>query len=585
MNENRISNKEVVAQLKEVLAAMDVKNFNVFKVRAYQNAIAILDNLTVSIYDLWENGRLKEIPGVGSGIYSHLDELFKTGSVKEFEAIKKGLPEGMFGLIGIRGIGARKAFKLATAFKLNDRNTAVEKVKEHAEKGDIQKLEGFGEKSEADILEAIAQFKMTKNEKQRVLYSKAEETVERIYTYMKKLDCVDEIEAAGSFRRKNATIGDLDIPIATNEPEKAIDHFLMFPEIDEVLVKGDKKCSVVLKNDLQVDIRVSTPQAYGAMLQYFTGSKQHNILLRNFALAKNMSLSEYGIKKGGDTYEFSDEPSFYKFLGLPYIEPELRNGSNEIEAALENKLPKLIEIGDIRGEVHTHTTDSDGVNSLDEMVAAAISLGYQYLGISDHAPSVTSRGYREVSEIIKKKREAIQKINEKQDSIKVFFGYEVNILADAALGLPDEILAELDYVVASIHTSFNQDREQITDRLLAAIENPYVNIIGHPSGRLLNERDPIDPAWDKIFLAARDNGKILEINAQPDRLDLPDDLVKEAIQWGVKLVISTDAHSVDQFSFMKYGIFNARRGWAENKNIINTLPYGDFVKEANIRLK
>ncbi|GIW70019.1 MAG: hypothetical protein KatS3mg101_0766 [Patescibacteria group bacterium] len=207
------------------------------------------------------------------------------------------------------------------------------------------------------------------------------------------------------------------------------------------------------------------------------------------------------------------------------------------------------------------------------------------MGISDHAPSVTSRGYREVSEIIKKKREAIQKINEKQDSIKVFFGYEVNILADATLGLPDEILAELDYVVASIHTSFNQDREQITDRLLAAIENPYVNIIGHPSGRLLNERDPIDPAWDKIFLAARDNGKILEINAQPDRLDLPDDLVKEAIQWGVKLVISTDAHSVDQFSFMKYGIFNARRGWAENKNIINTLPYGDFVKEANIRLK
>lgn len=585
MREHRISNKEVVAQLKEVLAAMDVKNFNVFKVRAYQNAIAILDNLTVSIFDLWENGRLKEIPGVGASIYSHLDEMFKTGEVKEFEAIKKGLPEGMFGLIGIRGIGARKAFKLAIAFKLNNRENAVEKVKEHAEKGDIQKLEGFGEKSEADILEAIGQFKMTKNEKPRVLYSKAEETVERIYDYMKKLDCIEQIEAAGSFRRKNATIGDLDIPISTKEPEKTIEHFMKFPEIDEVLVKGDKKCSVVLKNDLQVDIRVSTPEAYGAMLQYFTGSKQHNILLRNFALSKNMSLSEYGIKKGDELYEFEDEPSFYKFLGLPYMEPELRGGSNEIEAALDGKLPELIEAGDIRGEVHTHTTDSDGVNSLEEMVEAAIALGYQYLGISDHAPSVTSRGYKEVSEIIKKKRAAIKKINERQDFIKVFFGYEVNILADATLGLPDEILAELDYAVASIHTSFNQDREQVTDRLLAAIENPYVNIIGHPSGRLLNERDPVDPAWDKIFLAARDNNKIMEINSQPDRLDLPDDLVKEAIQWGVSLVISSDAHSIDQFSFMKYGIYNARRGWAEKKHIINTLPFNDFIKAAKIRLK
>lgn len=585
MREHRISNKEVVAQLKEVLAAMDVKNFNVFKVRAYQNAIAILDNLTVSIFDLWENGRLKEIPGVGASIYSHLDEMFKTGEVKEFEAIKKGLPEGMFGLIGIRGIGARKAFKLAMAFKLNNRENAVEKVKEHAEKGDIQKLEGFGEKSEADILEAIGQFKMTKNEKPRVLYSKAEETVERIYDYMKKLDCVEQIEAAGSFRRKNATIGDLDIPISTKEPEKTIEHFMKFPEIEEILVKGDKKCSVVLKNDLQVDIRVSTPEAYGAMLQYFTGSKQHNILLRNFALSKNMSLSEYGIKKGDELYEFEDEPSFYKFLGLPYMEPELRGGSNEIEAALDGKLPELIEAGDIRGEVHTHTTDSDGVNSLEEMVEAAIALGYQYLGISDHAPSVTSRDYKEVSEIIKKKRAAIKKINERQDFIKVFFGYEVNILADATLGLPDEILAELDYAVASIHTSFNQDREQVTDRLLAAIENPYVNIIGHPSGRLLNERDPVDPAWDKIFLAARDNNKIMEINSQPDRLDLPDDLVKEAIQWGVNLVISSDAHSIDQFSFMKYGIYNVRRGWAEKKHIINTLPFNDFIKAAKIRLK
>jgi len=585
MNSNRISNKEVVSILKEVLAAMDVKNFNVFRVRAYQNAIAILDNLTVSIYDLWENGRLKEIPGIGASIYAHLNELFSEGKVKEFEAIKKDLPEGMFALIGIRGIGARKAFKLANAFKIKTREGAVEEIKEHAEKGEIRELEGFGEKSEKDILESIGQFKMTKNEKQRILYSKAEETVARIYDYMKELDCVEHIEAAGSFRRKNATIGDLDIPVSTIDSDKTIKHFLKFPEIAETLVKGDKKCSVVLKNELQVDLRVSTPEAYGAMLQYFTGSKQHNILLRNFSLSKRMSLSEYGIKKGSDTHEFPDEPSFYKFLGLPYIEPELRNGSNEIEAAMAGKLPELVDLKDIKGEVHTHTTDSDGVNTLEEMVEAAIALGYEYLGISDHAPSVTSRGYKEVTDIIKKKRAAINKLNEKQNFIKVFFGYEVNILADATLGLPDEVLSELDYVVASIHTSFNQDREQITDRLLAAIENPYVNIIGHPSGRLLNQRDPVDPAWDKVFLAARDNNKILEINSQPDRLDLTDDLVKEAISWKVKMVISSDAHSTDQLSFMKYGIYNARRGWAERKNIVNALGFDDFVKDAGIRLK
>lgn len=585
MKDRRIPNKEVILQLKEVLAAMDVKNFNTFRVRAYQNAISILDNLTVSIYDLWENKRLKEIPGIGAGIYSHLDELFTTGSVKEFHEIKKDLPDGMFELIGIRGIGARKAFKLSAAFKLNKRETAVEKLKERAEKGEIRNLEGFGEKSESDILEAISQLKMTKNEKERLLYSKAEEVVERIYDYMNTLDCITHMEAAGSFRRKNATVGDIDLPVATTNAEKVIKHFMAFPEISDVLAQGDKKCSVVLKNDLQVDLRVSTPEAYGAMLQYFTGSKQHNIILRNFSLSKKMSLSEYGIKKGEKLYEFKDEPSFYKFIGLPYIVPELRNGSNEIEAAVSDSLPELITLEDIKGDVHCHTVDSDGVNTIEEMVEAAISMGYKYLGISDHAPSVTSRGYKEVSDIIKKKREVINKINSKQDIIKVFFGYEVNILADATLGLPDDILSELDYAVASIHTSFDQDKEQLTDRLTAALENPYINIIGHPSGRIINGRDPADPDWNKVFLAARDNNKILEINSQPNRLDLTDDLVKEAKQWGVKMIINADAHSTEQFNYLKYGVYNARRGWAEKQDIVNTLDFEDFVKEANLRLK
>lgn len=583
MQSNRISNKEVISILKEVLAAMEVKEFNRFRVAAYQNAISILDNLTVSIYDLWENRKIQDIPGVGESIASHLNELFSNGKVEEFEDIKKDLPEGMFALIGLRSIGAKRAFKLANEFNLFDRATAVEKLKEHAERGEIQIMDGFGEKSEKAILEAIEQEKMTKNEKERILYIKAEQIVDRIVSYMKQLECVKNIEAAGSFRRKNPTVGDLDFPISTTDPQKTLEHFLKFDEIDEILVSGDKKASVVLKNEIQVDVRVCTPENYGSMIQYFTGSKQHNILLRNYSLTKGMSLSEYGIKKDEKIKEFSNEKSFYEELGLPLIPPEIRHGSFEIEAAQKDILPKLIELKDIKGDIHTHTVFSDGLNTMEEMVEMAIERGYKYFGIADHAPSIQSRGYGTVLKIVDDTRKKINEINKKYPQIKVLYGYEVNILADATLGLPDEILKSLDYVIAGIHTAFNQNKDEMTKRLLSAIENPYVNIIAHPSGRLLNERDPIDPDWKKIFQAARDNNKILEINSQPDRLDLPDDLIKEAIEWGIKLIINTDAHALDQFDFMKYGVYNARRGWAEPKNIINTLPFEKFVKELSVR--
>lgn len=579
----RLPNDEVIKTLKEALAAMEIKGYNFFRIRAYQNAISILDNLTVSIYDLWETKRLNEIPGIGEGLDSHLNELFKTGKVTEFEKLKEGLPDGMFGLLGLRGIGAKKAYKLAFAFKLTDRSTAADKLKEFAQKNKIQVLEGFGEKSEKDILEAIEQSKMAKNSAPRMLYTKAESVVERIIEHMKKSPSVISIEAAGSYRRKNATIGDLDFPIGTNDPEKTIEHFFTFPEIKEAVVKGDKKASVVLTNDVQVDIRVCTPESYGAMLQYFTGSKQHNIVLRNYAITKKLSLSEYGIKKGENTKEFTNEQDFYKYLGLDYIPPEIRQGSNEVEMAVKHKLPHLVELSDIRGDVHVHTTDSDGINTLEEMVEMAVYKGYEYLGVTDHAPSVTARGYGTVLKLFNDKKRKIESINKTQNKLKVLLGYEVNILADATLGLPDEILKELDYCVASIHTSFTQDKDTMTKRLISAIENPYVNIVGHPSGRLLNERDPADPNWDKVFDAVRSNNKILEINSQPNRLDLPDDLVRKAIEWGIKMIVNSDAHSVDQFDYIKYGIYNARRGWAERKDIINTLDFSDFAKALNVR--
>ncbi len=582
MEDKRIPNKDIIILLKEMLAAMEVKGFNSFRVRAYQNAISILENLTVSIQDLWENKRLGEIPGIGPGIEGHLNEFFAQGFVSEFEEIKKDLPQGMFSLIGLRGIGAKRAFKLSVAFKLDKREDALEKLKLAAEKGKIQILEGFGEKMEKAILEAVEEQKMTKNKKMRFLIPQAEEIVQRIYEYMKGCDSVIDLEACGSFRRKNATIGDLDIPVSTNNPEKVLEYFLKFPEISEVLVVGDKKASVVLKNEVQVDVRVSTPEAYGSMLQYFTGSKQHNILLRNYALNKGMSLSEYGIKKNDMIKEFADEDSFYKELDLQFIPPELRHGNYEIEKAQKGEIPKLIELRDIIGDIHCHTNFSDGVNTLEEMVEEAKKLGYEYIGISDHAPSIQSRGLGTVLKIVSDTRKKIDEINSSQKEIKVLYGYEVNILVDNSLGLPDDILKNLDYVIAGIHTSFGQDRKTITERILSAIENPYVKVIAHPSGRLLNQRDPADPDWNKVFSAARDNDVILEINSQPDRLDLPDDLVKSAIEWGVDLIISSDAHSTDEFSFIKYGIDNAKRGWAEKKHIVNTLDLEKFVKKLHI---
>ena len=582
-NNYRLTNKEVVAILKEVLAAMEVKNVNIFKIRAYQNAIAVIDNLSNSVYDIWENKRLDEIPSIGTALAQHLNDLFTTGTSKEFEQVKFGLPEGMFSLIGIRGIGAKKAFKLAHAFKLVNREKAIEDIKERALKGEIKVLDGFGEKSEKDILEAIEQMKMTKNEKPRTLLVIAEQVVERVLEHMHKCDQVLKIDALGSFRRRNPTIGDLDFVVATNDPEKVMSHFLAFDEVSEVLVKGDKKVAVVLKNDMQADLRVSAPQAYGAMLQYNTGSKQHNIVLRTYALDKGMSLNEYGIKINGGNKEFATEEAFYKKLGLPLIPPELRHGANEVELASKNKLPKLIELKDIKGDCHTHTTDSDGENTMEEMLTMASKLKYEYYGISDHAPSIINRGEEEVAQILVEKRKRIDSFNKTHPNIKVFFGYEVNILAEAKLALPDEYLKMLDYVVASIHTSFTQDRDQVTKRLVNALENSYVNIIGHPGGGLLNERDPIDPDWNKVFDAAKANNKILEINAQPNRLDLSYDLVSEAIKRGIRIIINSDAHSINQLLNIKYGIDVARRGGCEAKDVINTYSFEDFKKVVSLR--
>ncbi len=555
---------------------MEIKGENKFGIRAYQNAMAAIDNLTSSVYDLWENGRLNEIAGVGAALQQHLTELFTKGVVTEWNNKKKDLPDGMFALLVLRGVGSKTAFKLAQHFKLNNREEALAKIKEIALNHEIQKLPGFGEKSEKDILESIEQLKKSKNEKQRTLLVHAEEIATRVIEHLKQIPEVKQAYALGSLRRRAATVGDLDIAVASDDPEKVISHFVTFQEIKNIESQGDRMSTVILGNDTQVDVLVSDTNSYGSMLQHFTGSKQHNIKLRQHALDLGFSLSQYGMKHKGELLKFSSEEKFYAQLGLQWVPPELREGKTEIELASRNALPDLIKLSDIKGDLHTHTTESDGVNTMSEMIEAAVELGHEYIGITDHAPSVQSRGYDEVAKLIDKKREAIDLINKTHPKIKVLYGYEVNILKDATLAMPDDLMSKLDYVIASVHTSFDMPRNEMTARVLAALENPYVKILGHPSGRTINVRNPIDIDWAKVFDMAKKHNKILEINSQPSRLDLPDHLVYDAINMGIKVIINSDAHSTSDLLLLKYGIDVAKRGWCEKTNVVNTLSYNEL---------
>lgn len=575
---NKLTNPEIIQILKEVLAAMEVKGVNMFRVRAYQNATAAMDNITSSIFDLWQNNRLDEIPGVGTSLKNHLTELFTTGKVQEFDALRSDLPQGMFSLIGIRGLGAKKAFKLATAFHLTNRETAVATIEEAAQKGKIRLIEGFGEKSESDILLNIQNFRMAKNSKKRLLYSQAEVIAQRVLAHINAFDSLDKVEILGSFRRKNPTIGDLDIAVATSEKEAFLDYFLTFPEIEDVLAQGDKKVSVVLKNDIQIDVRVADLDNFGSMVQYFTGSKQHNIILRTYALERGFSLSEYGIKKGDFISTFSNEIAFYNHIGLQYIPPELRHGFDEVTLASQNKLPELVELGDIKGDLHTHTTYSDGEATLEEMAERAIEKGYAYYGFADHAPSVASRGEKEVNRLITEIRSKVDALNRSQDKTHFLFGFEVNLLADGTLGLADEYLAKLDYVIMGVHTAFDQDRDTVTKRVCMGLRNPFVNIWAHPASRVINERDGIDLDWKVALEVAKENNKILEISGQPSRLDLSFDLVRDVVKEEIPLVINTDSHTVDSLEYMRYGVDVARRGSAQKSNIINTLSKKDFLE-------
>jgi DNA polymerase (family 10) len=594
------TNKEIAKILKAVAAAYEVKKGDKFKIMAYDRASTSVEHATSEIKDLWDDGKLNQLPGIGASIASHLDELFRTGRVRHFEEVMKGLPPAMFELLSIPGIGAKTAYKLCQKLKIKNPKTALKELEKAAKLGKIRVIEGFGEDSERKIKEAIEAFKKGQIKERRMVLPYADAIAQEIVSYLLNCRKVKRIDTLGSLKRMVSTIGDIDIAVATESPQEVIDWFLKYPKIKKVIEKGPTGASILLENGRQVDLRIGKPRAYGAMLQYFIGSKHHNIHLRELALKKGFSLSEYGIrplkfkKDKQKILEFEKEEDFYHFLGLDWIPPELREDSGEIEAALNHTLPNLVKIEDIKGDLHIHsdfpieTSHDQGTTSMEEIIRKGEELGYEYIGFAEHNPSVSRHKPEEIIEILKRKKEKIDKINYSNEKrvnnmiIRALNGLEIDIKPNGMLGIPEKGLKLLDYAIVSVHTSFKMNREEMTKRILSALEHPKIKILGHPTGRKLNEREGYELDWEKVFDFCLKKGKWLEINAWPDRLDLPDVLVREAVKRKVKMVICTDSHSLEHLNLMRYGVAVARRGWAEKNDIINTLPYKEFKKLLNL---
>ena len=586
-----MTNLEIAKLLRNVAAAYTVRDEGKFRfqIMAYERVADAIEHATSEVKDIWEDGKLGSIPGLGASIIAHLDELFKTGKVKHFQKLLRGLPGAMFVLLDIPGFGPKRAYKLVKELDIKNPTSAIGDLEKAAKQGKIRVLEGFGEKSEVDILEGIVRFRAREAKLTRMSLPYAYEIAQRVLTYLKKSPDVIRADPLGSLRRMVATVGDIDIAISTKNPKEVLNYFVKYPS-RRVLEKGEATSSLILENGHQVDLMVQSPQSYGALLQHFTGSKNHNIHLREIALQKGMSLSEYGIKVEGKLQEYTTEEDFYHALGMDFIPPELREDTGEIEAALRQAwgkpggLPKLVELKDIKGDLHIHSdfnlepSHDLGADSMEKMVKKAKSLNYQYLVFSEHNPSVTKHTENQILAIMKKRNDKIEQLNKSIKSVRIIKMLEVDILADGKLSMSNEILKDLDGAIASIHSSFNQPKGRMTSRVLGALQNPYVRIFGHPTGRLLGKRESYELDWEKIFEFCLKYQKALEINAWPDRLDLPDTLVREAVKRRIKMIISTDAHAVHEMDLMPYGVAVARRGWAEKNDILNTLEYNDLIR-------
>ncbi len=587
------TNQEIAKLLRHVAAAYTIQNEAKFRfqILAYQKAADSIESSTAEIKDLLQDNALDKLDGVGTSIKGHITELFNKGHLEYFDSILEKVSPALFPLLDVPSFGPKKAFKLVEAFGLTDPKTVLEDVYSVAKEGKIAPLDSFGEKSQSDIIRAIDEYKLGKTKSSRMILAMAMEISENMLSYLKKDTNVLEAYTLGSLRRMKSTTGDIDIAVSSNNPSAVLDHFNAYPYKDRVIERGDITSSIILSGNKQIDLMVLKPEMMGSLLQHFTGSKEHNVHLREYALKKGLSLSEKGVKlKDGTLKTFNNEEKFYNFLGLDWIPPELRENQGEIEAALRQAqgkqpgLPKLVELKDIRGDFHIHSnypiepSHDLGHNTMQEMIDRAKELKYEYIGFSEHNPSVGNHSNEQIFSILEKRREKIEQLKESNKSIHIINLLEVDILANGKLAIDDKALELTDMVIVSIHSSFRTPKKEMTKRILSGLSHPKAKILAHPSGRLINSRDPYEVDWTELFKFVSTNNKALEINSWPTRLDLSDTLVKEAKEMGIRFVIDTDSHATGHMDNMPFGIAVARRGWCAKNDIINTLPYKELLK-------
>jgi DNA polymerase (family X) len=559
-----MDNYEVAKVLDETADMLEVAGENFFRVRAYHNAARAIRDQTMQVTTLSQE-EIDEIPGIGADLAEKISTIARTGDLPLHRELAKKLPPRLLELRDIPGLGPKRLKLLIDHLRIRDRSDLERAIK--SEK--LREIRGFGPKLEQQIRDSL--LRHDTGQSQRILFAEAARIAAQLIAHLRKCVAIRDLEVAGSFRRRRETVGDLDVVVAATDSATVMEHFVAFPGISQVPGSGETKTTVLLKSGLQVDLRVVPPKSFGAALVYFTGSKSHNVHLRRLAQARGLLLNEYGLFRDSSAIASKTENEIYHALGLSWVPPEMREHRGEIEAAATGTLPKLIEHADLRGDLHTHTVYTDGHASIEEMVLRARESGLEYIAITDHSPRIAMAHGLDHKRLLEQRQE-IERIRKRLTGIALLQGIEVDILEDGELDLPNEVLDELDWVVASVHYKLDQNPAEMTRRLLKAIRNPSVDVIGHPSGRLLGHREPSKFDLGDILRVAREEGCALEINSQPDRLDLTDTACLAVKEAGVKVVISSDAHSTRDFELLDYGINQARRGWIEKEDVLNTRP-------------
>ncbi len=566
-----MKNSEVAKVFQDIADLLELKGENPFKIRAYQRVIRSIEHLSVEVEQLVKEDRLKEVPGVGEAIAMKVTELVTTGHLDYYEKLKAEFPEGISTLFDVPGVGPKTAMLLSNELDIK----SVNELEAAIIGGQVARLPRMGDKTAGHILHQI---QALRRKDQRIPLGEALPVVDDIITKLGQLPGVRNLAPAGSLRRFQETVGDIDLMGTADDAWEVMQAFVNLPQVKEVLVSGVTKTSVIVSGGLQVDLRIVGHDSFGSTLQYFTGSKQHNINLRERARRRGLSLSEYGITNlaTDELEKFTTEEAFYERQGLEFIPPEIREGQQEIEKAEQRTLPRLVELSDIKGDLHVHTDWSDGRDSIEVMALAARDRGYQYLAITDHSGG---RGIAHGlnAERLRQQIQEIKELNQKINGIRIFSGMEVDIRADGSLDMPDELLSELDIVNASVHSGMNESQEHMTGRIIRAIENSNVDVLSHPTCRLLPGREPVAVDMEAVFQAASRTNTMLEINAMPSRLDLKDIHAYRARELGVKLIINTDAHGTEHLEFMRFGIGVAKRGWCEAQDIMNTRPLEEII--------